>query len=163
MQADKGNWVLFSHSLLPTPQRTPAGSIPPSHMLNQNYLTFKCLTQSLQQKSSCCFLMCCSRSAKVLNGFTSGHKEHLCCSSFLRDNRDFLEMIQFPLNNPIPVSKPKCCLSGRRCVFTAPQQSVMRLVACLFQEYSLTQQEQNTTKLHRGLSSKRRAEWSQGK
>jgi len=114
----KNKLVLFSHPLLPTDfcrSYKEAPLLP--HPGTWNQLTLRCLTQSLQQKSSCCFLMCCSRSAKVLNGFTSGHREHSCCSSFLRDKKDFLRIIPFPLSHLIPLSKNKCSASGRRLHF----------------------------------------------
>lgn len=45
--------------------------------------TLRCLRHSLQQKSSCCFRMCCSRSPKRPKGGNSGHRGHSCCSSCL--------------------------------------------------------------------------------
>lgn len=47
--------------------------------------TLRCLRHSLQQKSSCCRLMCCSRSPKRPKGGRSGHCGHSCCSSCLRE------------------------------------------------------------------------------
>lgn len=49
--------------------------------------TLRCLRHSLQQKSSCCFLMCCSRSPKRPKGGSSGHLGHSCCSSCLGDTK----------------------------------------------------------------------------
>lgn len=46
-------------------------------------LTCRCLRHSLQQNSSCCFRMCCSRSPKRLKGGRSGQRGHSCCSSCL--------------------------------------------------------------------------------
>ena len=50
-------------------------------------LTCRCLRHSLQQNSSCCFRMCCSRSPKRLKGGRSGQRGHSCCSSCLGRHR----------------------------------------------------------------------------
>lgn len=60
--------------------------------------TLRCLRHSLQQKSSCCFLMCCSRSPKRPKGGSSGHLGHSCCSSCLGDTK-----------SPPPPTDSQCC------------------------------------------------------
>lgn len=93
--------------------------------------------------------MCCSRSAKVLNGFKSGHKKHSCCSSFLRDKERFAKSYSVPSQQPdIFIERQTFCPWKTFAFLLLPQLFVMRLAFCLFQEYFVISQEQKRLELY---------------
>lgn len=57
--------------------------------------TLRCLEHNLQQKTSCCFLMCCSSSSNLEKTFGSEHRGHSGDSRCLIQNRKKNSIAEF--------------------------------------------------------------------